>query len=57
MHRLAARLQRHTSGNPLFVINVLDDLVARGLLIQQDGRWSMNSELNEIQLGIPMTFA
>ena len=53
LRRLALRVHRHTGGNPLFVVNVLDDLVARSLIFEQDGRWALNSDLNEINLGTP----
>jgi len=53
LRRLALRVHRHTGGNPLFVVNVLDDLVARSLIIEQDGRWALSSNLNEIDLGTP----
>lgn len=53
LRRLALRVHRHTGGNPLFVVNVLDDLVARSLIFEQDGRWALNSNLNEINLGTP----
>src|SRR5262249_16019035 len=42
-HRLpttfAARLHAQTSGNPLFMINALDELEQRGWLREQDGAW------------------
>jgi len=53
LRRLALRVHRHTGGNPLFVVNVLDDLVARSLIFEQDGRWALNSDLNEINPGTP----
>jgi DNA-binding winged helix-turn-helix (wHTH) protein/predicted ATPase len=53
LRRLALRVHRHTGGNPLFVVNVLDDLVARSLIFEQDGRWALKSDLNEIDLGTP----
>jgi DNA-binding winged helix-turn-helix (wHTH) protein/predicted ATPase len=51
--RLARLVCRHTGGNPLFIINVLSDLVARGLLVQQDGLWTASSDVNVLILGIP----
>jgi DNA-binding winged helix-turn-helix (wHTH) protein/predicted ATPase len=49
---LARRVYRHTEGNPLFVVNVLDDLVARGVLVAREGRWLVCSPGDEA-LGIP----
>ncbi len=53
LHRLAILIHRHTGGNPLFVLNVLDDLVARGLLLDQDRKWASNMDLEMITLGTP----
>jgi DNA-binding winged helix-turn-helix (wHTH) protein/predicted ATPase len=53
LHRLALLVHRHTGGNPLFVLNVLDDLVARGLVLEQGGKWVLNRDLNMITLGTP----
>ncbi|MBT9465603.1 AAA family ATPase [Hydrogenophaga sp.] len=32
-------LHAHTSGLPLFVVNVVDELVSDGTLVRQEGRW------------------
>jgi predicted ATPase len=53
LRRLALLVHRHTGGNPLFVLNVLDDLVARRLIFEQDGRWKLSGDPNEIDLGTP----
>ena len=53
LRRLARLVHRHTGGNPLFVLNVLDDLVARSLIFEQEGRWALSSDLTEIDLGTP----
>ena len=36
---LASVLHRNTSGNPLFLATVIDDLIARGHVQQVDGSW------------------
>jgi predicted ATPase len=51
--RLARMIHQHTGGNPLFVGNLLADLVARGLLTRLDGRWKLTSDVNRAELGIP----
>ena len=38
---LAERVYRHTEGNALFMVNVLEDLGQRGLLAQVDGQWTL----------------
>ena len=46
-------MQRHTEGNPLFIVNVLRDLALRGLLVERDGQWSARSNIDAASLGIP----
>ena len=46
-------MQRHTEGNPLFIVNVLRDLTLRGLLVERDGQWSARSNIDAASLGIP----
>lgn len=53
LRRLALLVHRHTGGNPLFVLNVLDNLVARRLIVEQNGRWALSADLDEVDLGIP----
>lgn len=53
LRRLAGLVQRRTGGNPLFIVNVLGDLAARGLLVEQDRRWRLRSEVGAPDLGIP----
>jgi len=40
---LAASVHRRTEGNPLFVVQVLHDLVERGALCERDGRWELRA--------------
>jgi predicted ATPase len=53
LRRLALLVHRHTGGNPLFVLNVLEDLVARRLVSEKNGRWALSADLDEVNLGIP----
>jgi DNA-binding winged helix-turn-helix (wHTH) protein/predicted ATPase len=50
---LAEAIYARTEGNPLFVINVANDLVARGVLIERNGRWSLAGRLEETAAAIP----
>jgi len=45
-------IHRHTGGNPLFMVNVLVDLVGRGLLVERDGKWITRGNLTASELGI-----
>jgi DNA-binding winged helix-turn-helix (wHTH) protein/predicted ATPase len=50
---VAALVRIHTDGNPLFASNVLADLVARGNLIEQDARWRVVGDVQQLVLGVP----
>ena len=50
---LAEAIYALTEGNPLFVVNVANDLVARGMLIERNGRWELACRLEEIAATIP----
>ena len=50
---LAEAIYALTEGNPLFVVNVANDLVARGMLIERNGRWELACQLEDIAATIP----
>jgi hypothetical protein len=56
---LALILHRNTDGNPLFVVNTIDYLIARGQLQELDGQWGLSASvaLGEVESGIPETLA
>jgi predicted ATPase len=54
---LAATLHRSTDGNPLFVVNAVDDLIAQGQLSELNGQWELSVPVEEIALGVPETLA
>ncbi len=43
-HRLARAIHQRTDGNPLFMVNVVDELIARGVFVQVDGQWTVQKE-------------
>lgn len=49
--RFARRVQQATSGNPLFVGELLRDLIESGALVERDGQWT--SDLLVEEAGIP----
>jgi DNA-binding winged helix-turn-helix (wHTH) protein/predicted ATPase len=51
--RLAARVRRRTGGNPLFIANVLDQLIERGVVRHHADGWSLDEALETNDLGIP----
>ena len=52
---LARFLYRNTSGNPLFLVNVIDHLIARGQLRDVDGRWELSAPLRDVASDVPDT--
>ena len=54
LRRLAALVHAQTEGNALFMVNVVNDLVARGLLVARDGRWHLDGSIERALEGVPM---
>jgi predicted ATPase/DNA-binding winged helix-turn-helix (wHTH) protein len=52
---LAQAIHQRSEGNPLFVVNVVDHLVAHGVLAPHDGSWSLAANLDDIQFEEPAT--
>jgi DNA-binding winged helix-turn-helix (wHTH) protein/predicted ATPase len=50
---LARHVHAHTEGNPLFVVNVLNDLVARGILIERENGWTTRDGVDATSLEVP----
>jgi DNA-binding winged helix-turn-helix (wHTH) protein/predicted ATPase len=52
---LARVLLENTSGNPLFLVNVADDLIAQGYVTCDDGQWTLSIPLARVAAGVPET--
>jgi predicted ATPase len=50
---LPSFVHQHSEGNPLFMIAMLEHLVAQGFLRQDAGVWQLRSALAEIDMGVP----
>jgi DNA-binding winged helix-turn-helix (wHTH) protein/predicted ATPase len=48
-------LHRNTSGNPLFLVNVIDHLIARGHVRDADGCWELSIPLGDLASDVPQT--
>jgi len=46
-------INRRTEGNPLFMVSVVEDLVARGLIVMRDERWELRAVLEEVEVSVP----
>jgi DNA-binding winged helix-turn-helix (wHTH) protein/predicted ATPase len=58
-HQLPAELARvlhqNTEGNPLFLVNTIDDLIAQGHLREDEGRWTLSEAADAAAAGAPVT--
>lgn len=52
---LATVIHRHSEGNPLFMIAMLDHLAKQGVLSHEDGRWKLTTSLDRVDPGVPET--
>jgi predicted ATPase len=52
---LPRMLHRRTDGNPLFLVNMVDDLLARGQLREADGRFGLAVPAKDLALEAPET--
>jgi predicted ATPase len=50
---LASFVHQHCEGNPLFMIAMLEHLIAQGFIRQEGGVWQLRSALAEIDMGVP----
>ncbi len=50
---LARVIHRRTEGNPLFMVTVMDDLLARGLIATRERTWELGAPLEEVELDVP----
>lgn len=50
---LAHLVHERTDGNPLFVVNVVDSLIAQGQIARRGDGWMVTIPLDEIKIGIP----
>lgn len=52
---LATFIYRHTEGNPLFMVTLLQHLCQRGLVSSEAGSWQLHSPLHDIEFQVPDT--
>jgi DNA-binding winged helix-turn-helix (wHTH) protein/predicted ATPase len=50
---LGRAVHHGTDGNPLFMVNVVDDLVARRSIVDVSGRWRLDVAVDEVARGVP----
>jgi DNA-binding winged helix-turn-helix (wHTH) protein/tetratricopeptide (TPR) repeat protein len=52
---LARIVHRRTDGNAFFVVNFVDDLVARGAIVEHEGEWDLTHATSALGEGTPET--
>jgi predicted ATPase/DNA-binding winged helix-turn-helix (wHTH) protein len=50
---LAGLIYRHTEGNPLFMVAVLEHMQTRGLIAVENGGWQIKAPLEKVDLEVP----
>ena len=50
---LARLIHERTEGNPLFMVNAVDYLIAEGLIGEVDDRWELAVEIEKVEVGVP----
>jgi len=50
---LARLIHERTDGNPLFMVNAVDFLLAEGLIVEQEKRWELVVEIEKVEVGVP----
>ena len=51
--QLAGLIHQRTEGNPLFMVNAVDYLVARGFISEHELRWELAGEIENVEVGVP----
>ena len=52
---LAKLIYRHSGGNALFMVEIVQDIVKKGLIAQARGTWMLTKPLKDIDPGVPET--
>src|SRR5215831_4788306 len=52
---LANLIYRHSEGNPLFMVAIVQDLMKKGLIVHDDGQWRLTTRLESIDPGVPQS--
>jgi predicted ATPase/DNA-binding winged helix-turn-helix (wHTH) protein len=50
---LAGLIHERTDGNPLFMVNAVDYLVAEGLIREHEEHWELVVEIEKVEVGVP----
>src|SRR5215475_7557589 len=48
-------IYRHSEGNPLFMVAIVQDMMKKGLIVDEEGQWRLTTALETIDLGVPQS--
>jgi predicted ATPase/DNA-binding winged helix-turn-helix (wHTH) protein len=51
--RLARTIHQRTEGNPLFMVNAVDYMIAQGVMVEVDGQWELKTAVEEVAVRVP----
>jgi predicted ATPase len=54
LQQLAQWVYQRTEGNPLFMVNLVDAMVAEGVLVRQAGYWELREGRDDVTVDLPM---
>jgi len=52
---MANLIYRHSEGNPLFMVAIVQDMIKKGFISQHNGEWTLNKPLETIDPGVPLS--
>jgi DNA-binding winged helix-turn-helix (wHTH) protein/predicted ATPase len=55
LQQVAQALHQRTEGNPLLLVTVLEDLVARGMIVQTECGWTLQGGGDAVTVGVPQS--
>ena len=50
---LSTKVFQRTNGNPLFMVNLVEDFIHQQILVQREGRWTYDGQAQNVVEGVP----
>jgi predicted ATPase len=51
----ANQVYRHSGGNALFMVTIVQDMLKKGLIAEVDGKWGLTRKLEDVEPSVPET--
>lgn len=52
---IAPFIYRHSEGNPLFMVAIVQDMIKKGSIVHDDGEWRLTAPIETIDPGVPQS--